>query len=120
MKGSEIRLVSKYPLARYRPEFDQRTKRRHKLKLDEDILDVVRLTLATIDINRYQDDWVEHPGAALSCLQFRMTFFKNADDMKSDETEVDSSEQQTSLQDKNESVDGEHLSHFSKPRADKS
>jgi len=60
-KGSEISVVSKYPLANYRPEFDPRTKTRHKVEVDHDILNVVRLTLNTISMERYQDDWVERP-----------------------------------------------------------
>eukprot|EP00210_Caulerpa_lentillifera_P002836 g2710.t1 len=53
-KGKELKLVSKYPLARYRPEFDPRTKLRHRIRLDDDILGVVKLTLNTLRFTKEQ------------------------------------------------------------------
>lgn len=61
-KKASIRVVSKLPLARYRAEFDPRTKSRHFVRIDPEIVDVVRLTLNSIKIQCYEEDWVEHPG----------------------------------------------------------
>ena len=50
--------------------------------MDQDILNVVRLTLNTIDMGRYREDWVEHPGAPLYACTFGFLDYSALDDMK--------------------------------------
>lgn len=74
-KGKELKLVSKYPLARYRPEFDPRTKLRHRIHLDDDILGVVKLTLNT---HRFAKDQHEEELNTSNFSLFYLTLFSHS------------------------------------------
>lgn len=57
-KSNFVRIISKFPLPRYRPEFDPRMLMRHKVSLSPGTRRVLELSLNTLRLKSGQDDWV--------------------------------------------------------------
>ena len=65
-------VASKFPLPRYRPEFDPRVKQRHSVFIASSTAAFVRMALNTMRQNTGDNDWVEGeiPQLLLSVSKF--------------------------------------------------
>lgn len=57
-KSSFVKIVSKFPLPRYRPEFDPRILQRHRISISPGTRKVLELALNTMKQKTGKDDWV--------------------------------------------------------------
>lgn len=75
-KKNIVKVISKYPLARYRAEFDPRTKERREIDLDIDTVNLIKMTLNTLKTDKYEDDWViDHDSAISNSINTYLVIF---------------------------------------------
>ncbi|GMH39242.1 hypothetical protein BSKO_07140 [Bryopsis sp. KO-2023] len=70
-KAQMVKIISKFPLPRYRPEFDPRILHRHKLILSPGTKRVLELALNTLKQKTGQDDWIEDVPKGVNGVQHR-------------------------------------------------
>eukprot|EP00803_Ostreobium_quekettii_P005001 evm.model.scf_1088.2 EVM.evm.TU.scf_1088.2 scf_1088:8376-21349(-) len=61
-KREVVYVASKFPLPRYRPEFDPRFRQVHSVEVSEGTAGFVRMVLNTLKQNTLEHDWVEDQG----------------------------------------------------------